>query len=960
MFHPRRLLLVAASSLALTGLSTLPAVAVAQAQAESAQSPAGAPAPVPVWAHETSDIPADPAVRFGQLPNGMRYALMKNATPPGQAALRLRIGAGSLMESDQQLGLAHFMEHMAFNDTTNLPKNELLRTLERLGLAFGADNNAYTSFDETVYVLQLPRTNDETVDTALNIMREQVSEALMDGDSIDQERGVVEGEQRTRNTPSYRNLVAQLQLLAPEMLLPKRLPIGDLSIIRTAPRDRFVEFYHAYYRPERATLIAVGDFDVDRMEAKIKAQFASWQGKGENGPNPDLGTLSQREPATHILVEPGVQSTIQLVWVREPDLSPDTQAARIRGAKRSLALAILNRRLGEIARADNPPFLGAGASGSSLYRSLDSGSLSAAFNPGGLKRALEAVEQEQRRMFLYGVTQAEIDREITVSRTNLDYAVKAANTRDTTALVSGLLSSVGSDSVFTTPEYRQTLFESYAPDLTVEAINSAFKEVFEGQGPLILVTTPTAIEGGEAGVTQALLDSQAVEVKANDAREALTWSYTDFGPVGTVASTTAFAPMDATVVNFANGVRLIVKPTDFKKEEIYVSLRTGTGTLGVAADRFDPLSMGPSLYTSSGLGRYTADELSRVLAGRVYSVSLGVDDDHYRFSGSTRLADLDLQMQVMAGFMTDPGMRPAPLAQLKAYYPQYLAQAVTSPSGAFNLKAAEDMANGDARNKVPSLEDVLAVDNDQLKQALIQALSTGPIEIVMVGDVTVEAATSAVAKTFGAMPPRPERAATLPGSDQRQFPAPTPEPKVYTHEGQEDQGMATIMWPTTDQIKDRTTARRLSLLRALIQLRATEEIREKRGIAYSPSVFASSSSLFKDYGSFGLSAEIKPENFDDFFEAVDAIVTDITSAPPSADEVERARAPMIESHKRSLDGNSYWLGNLEGVVDDPEELAERQSYLSELSSITPEQLQDVAKTYLRPETAWKAIVKKGD
>lgn len=290
MRSPRHLLLLAASSLALMGGAALPAVALAPPPTAAAQDAQ----PSQPWAQAASDIPADTAVRFGTLPNGMRYAIMKNATPPGQASLRLRIAAGSLMENEDQLGLAHFMEHMAFNGTTNVPENDLLRILERLGLAFGADTNAFTSFDQTAYTLELPRTNDETVDTSLRIMREQVSEALMKAEAIDEERGVIEGEERLRNTPGLRSTKAQLALLAPGQRLSNRLPIGDLSIIRSAPRERFVEFYNAYYRPERATMIAVGDFDVDQMEAKIKATFSDWKPKAADGPNPDLGNVAPR------------------------------------------------------------------------------------------------------------------------------------------------------------------------------------------------------------------------------------------------------------------------------------------------------------------------------------------------------------------------------------------------------------------------------------------------------------------------------------------------------------------------------------------------------------------------------------------------------------------------------------------------------------------------------------------
>ncbi|MFP5296168.1 MAG: M16 family metallopeptidase, partial [Alphaproteobacteria bacterium] len=340
MRSPRLLLLAAASFSVLT--------VATPALAQQAQ-------PSDPWAQASSDIPADSNVRFGVLPNGMQYAILRNATPPGQASFRLRIDAGSLMENEDQLGLAHFMEHMAFNGTTNVPENDLLRILERLGLAFGADTNAFTSFDQTVYMLELPRTNDETVDTSLHIMREQVSEALMAADAVDAERGVIEGEERLRNTPGLRSIKAQLGLLAPGQRISQRLPIGDLTIIRTAPRERFVEFYDAYYRPSRATFVAVGDFDVDVMEDKIRRAFESWEPRAADGPEPDLGAVAPREPETRILVEPGIQSSIQLNWIRTPERDPDTVAERREDLIRGLGVAVLNRRLGEIARTDNPP-----------------------------------------------------------------------------------------------------------------------------------------------------------------------------------------------------------------------------------------------------------------------------------------------------------------------------------------------------------------------------------------------------------------------------------------------------------------------------------------------------------------------------------------------------------------------------------------------------------------------------
>ncbi|MEC8455753.1 MAG: pitrilysin family protein, partial [Pseudomonadota bacterium] len=333
MRSARRLLLLAASGLALSaGAFSVPALALAASPA--AVQVEGQVAPSDPWAQSASDVPADPAVRYGLLPNGMRYALMHNATPPGQASFRLRIDAGSLMERDDQKGLAHFMEHMAFNGTKDIPENEMLRILERLGLAFGADTNAFTSFDQTAYMLELPNTQDETVDTSLRVMRQMMGDALMASDSIDAERGVIEGEERSRNSPQMRVLKTQLALLAPGQRLSQRLPIGDLEVIRTAPRERFVDFYEAYYRPSRATFIAVGDFDLDAMEAKVRGAFADWTPKAADGAEPDLGQVQPRQPQTSIIVEPGVQSSIQINWIKAPDLDPDSFNERAEDIRR--------------------------------------------------------------------------------------------------------------------------------------------------------------------------------------------------------------------------------------------------------------------------------------------------------------------------------------------------------------------------------------------------------------------------------------------------------------------------------------------------------------------------------------------------------------------------------------------------------------------------------------------------
>ena len=952
----RRLLLLAAVSttalsaalpaLAQASLTAAPAAATAQSQAR----------PVDPWAHEASDLKPDSNVRFGILPNGMRYALLKNATPPNQASFRLRIDAGSLMENENQLGLAHFMEHMAFNGTTNIPENELLRILERLGLAFGADTNAFTSFDQTAYILELPRTNDETVDASLRIMREQVSEALMEADDIDAERGVIEGEERTRNTPGLRSTKAQLALLAQGQRLASRLPIGDLNVIRNAPRERFVEFYEGYYRPERATFIAVGDFDVDAMERKVRDAFQSWRGKGQPAPEPDLGKVAPRQPETRILVEPGIQSSIQINWVREPDLDKDTAAERRDDLVKSLGAAVLNRRLGEIARGDNPPFISASGGDSTLFKSLDIGSVSASFNPGGWKRALETIEQEQRRLVQYGVTDAELQREITDRRTALENAVAAAATRTTPGLAGALLSAVNDDRVFTHPQTNLELFNANVANLTASEVNARMKSVFEGQGPVVLLITPVEIAEGEASVTAALEASRRTPVAAPAAEQAMQWPYESFGQPGQVRDRQELAEVGATVVRFANGVSLTVKPTTFRDEQILVSVRTGNGELGLPAGRISPAAMAPNVFTAGGLGKLTADQMNKALTGRIYSAGLSLEGDAWRLSGATRPADLQLQMQILAAYLTDPGLRPQPFAQLKNFYPQLLTQMGSTPAGAYQRDGSALLASGDAREALPKAEEIAAWTIDDIKAGVTQGLGAGPISIVMVGDVTVEDAIKTVASTFGALPARGQAPVALPGSDVRRFPAPAEAPVRLTHTGPAEQAMALVAWPTTDQVGDRTEARTANILSEVLSLRVLEEIREKQALTYSPNTGASSSDVFDDYGLISVSAQLTPQNRQKFYDAVDQIVAGLRDAPPSQDELDRARRPVIERLRQSQAGNDYWLGQLEDVAADPAQVQQTLTHISDIEALTPADIQRAAQRYLVGSRAFRIEV----
>lgn len=963
-----RLLVVTASSAALltacAGLPGIPGLAPAVIETPAAPVPveAAEPASAPAtqtsvgnaWAQATSNIPADPAVRFGQLPNGMRYALMKNATPPGQASLRLRIDAGSLHERDDQQGLAHFIEHMGFNGTTGIPEGDLLPILERLGLAFGPDTNASTSFDQTVYKLDLPRTNDETVDTALMILREMVGEATLAADAIDRERGIVMSEERTRDGPGLRAIMARYGFLMKDQRVPTRFPIGKVDILANAPQTALADFYRDFYRPERATLAIVGDFDVDAMEAKIRSEFSDWSNPAPDGANPDLGEVRPRSPEARIHVEPGAQTSLQVAWVSPPDLRPDRLETRVEDMIEALGLAVFNRRLQSLSRGENPPFIAAGASRSTELRSIDNASLYATVQSGQWERALKALEQEQRKIVQFGVSEAELRREITELRASYETYVAGAATRRTPGLAEAIINTVNEDDVFTAPETSLAIFNQVAELVTAEMVSETLKSTFEGQGPLIFLTTPTPIEAGGEGILNALAQSQAEPVQPNTVVDAQPWPYTDFGAPATVTSREEIADLEATKIVLSNGVRLTVKPTSFRNDQILVSVRTGQGLLQLPSDRTTPMWALGSAFSEGGLGRLTREQLEETLAANVYGVGIGPDEDAYGLSGATRPDDFALQMQVLAAYFTDAAWRPEPFERLRGLYLQALPQLEATPGGVFQRDSGRLLHGGDARWGFPSEAELRAASLDELKAITTAGLADGPIEITIVGDIDVDTAIAGVVSTFGALPARGDFAA--PASPTVRFPAPTPEPVRLTHAGRADQALGYAAWPTSAAADDMHEARLLRLLADVLRLRLTEELREGQAVTYSPSVGAVSSWTFPGYGYLSASIEAPPEKLDGFFADLDRIVASLRDTPIDADELERARRPRVEALVRSRASNEFWLAELQDLHRDDDRLEAIRSALADMEAATPADLQRVAKAYLLDAKAWRLTV----
>ncbi len=912
--------------------------------------------PAGTWAHEASDLKPDPALRFGKLPNGMRYVIMKNATPPEQASLRLRIGAGSLHEREDQRGIAHFLEHMAFNGSKNVPEGEMIKRLERHGLKFGPDTNAFTSFDQTVYMLDLPRTDAATLREGLFLMRETAGNLLLAEDAINRERGVILSEERARDTPGLRVALKRYDFLLKDQLVPQRFPIGQREIIANAQRQAFVDFYQAWYRPERATIVAIGDFDPATVESEITRLFSDWRSASPTAAEPVLGDVAPRRSETRLVVEPGSPASVSVAWTNPPDRDLDTAAKRKANLVRQLGFAVLNRRLERVVRSAERPFLGAAA-----YRYTDTDSaditlVSVTAEPGKLAPALVAAEQEQRRAAKFGVTQAEIEREITEMRAALTAQATGAATRRTPALASGVIDAVNDREVPMSPVDELALFEASVKGVDAAQVSAELSRQFEGQGPLVFATSPEPVEGGEAALAQAFTTSRATEVKPATAVAQRPWPYTDFGAPGQVAERREVTDLGATFVRFANGVRLTVKPTKFRNDQILVAARVGGGRLDQPKDAVNQDWMLGSVFPEGGLKQLTAEELDQSLAGRVAGSNFSVGDEAYALSGATRPEDFAVQMQLLAAYVKEPGWRTEPWERIKAYASTVHNQLESTPGGVFQRDGDALLHGGDQRWAWPTREQIAQARFEDLRSLVEPSLQNGPIEVVVVGDVTVEEAIRQTSLTFGALPARP--APTPSPADRRavRFPDPTPEPVVRTHKGRADQAFGFVAWPFGDFPSDPRRARTVRLLEQILQLRMTDELREGQALTYSPQTDYEAAWAWPGYGYVGVAVEAPPEKLADFDAAVSKIVADLQAKPVSADELERARAPRIEQLEKAQTTNEYWLSVLAQGQTDPRRLDAVRSSISGLERVTASDIQAVARTYLKPERAFRMRV----
>jgi zinc protease len=911
-------------------------------------------APEPVWAFEDSDLPLDPAYRFGRLDNGMRYVVRHNATPAGQGMVWLWVGGGSLHEDDAERGYAHFVEHMAFNGSANVPEGEMVRLLEREGLAFGADTNASTGFEETIYKLNLPRNDPALLDTALMLMRETASELSFDPQAVEREKGVVLSERRVGDTYALRNTIDNLQFLFPEARFPKRLPIGTAEALQAASPGKLRAVWQRIYRPDNVVLIVVGEFDPATVEAKIRARFADWQGPPAP-PQPDPGPFDfARGGETDIHLDPALSERVTVSAIAPRQDEPDTIAHRRKNVLRQIGYGIVNRRLQRLTRADDPPFRSAGLGDSDVFEVAHATNLVIDAGEGEWRRALAAAQAEYRKALAFGFSEAEVAEQVANIRTAQENAAAAADTRPNATFVNAALLLLKEGQVPTMPQSGLERFETFAPQITPEAVLAALgEELVPLDDPLIRFQGRSAPEGGAEALRAAWLEGMTASLADLEDIALGEFAYSDFGPPGTVVSDSVEPLFGIRTLRFANGLMLNLKPTDLEDDRIRLELNLDGGQL--LNTREDPLATAmTTTLPAGGLGQHSADELQTILAGRSVSVSIAAGTETFRLAATTTPRDFELQLQFLAAALTDPGYRPQGEAQYRRNIENFFARLTATPNDALANALGAIVSDGDPRFTLQPKEAYLGLSFARLREAIGDRLEHGAIELALVGDFEPERAIGLVAATLGAIPPREAEFRDYAANRERGFTADR-SLRLIRHDGAADQALVRMTWPTADD-SDFDEVLRLELLERVMRLELTDSLREELGQTYSPGVAATQSRTWPGYGTFTIAAAVDAAHVDEAQAAMRAAVAKLTAAPVPADTLLRARQPLLEAYDNALKTNAGWMTLADDAQRDPARLARFAAGPAKLAALTAEDVLATARRYLDPAAALEVHV----
>lgn len=901
-------------------------------------------------------LPVDPAVVTGALPNGLRYYVRQNAKPEQRAALWLVVGAGAVDEDDDQDGLAHLIEHMAFNGTENFPRQELVSYLESIGMQFGPEINAYTNQNETVYMLQVPTDQPGLLDKGLRILEDWAHRISFEDAEVDKERGVVIEEWRLGRGADERMSDAQMPVLYRGSKYAERNVIGDPEILRHASYETIRRFYRDWYRPDLMAVVAVGDFDAAAVEQAIRERFGAIPARAEPRPLSQPGVPDHAETLFAIATDAeasgsGVSLVVKhAVW---PEATVGDYRDGLRGA---LANAMLRSRLGELSRQADPPFSGAFAMDRRMARTKGMFMLRASVKEDGIARGLEAVLVELERAHRHGFTEGELARAkaefLRQAEQGAAEAAKTESQRHARSLMGHFLRG----SPYVDATQRLELARDLLPGITVDEVEARLRDMAGGGSRVVTVEAPR--KEGLAVPTEAELAAVMEAVAKRDIPP-----YVDAvvdaplvprapAPAAIVARATDEA-LGTTTWTLANGVRVVLKPTDFKNDEILMWATSPGGTSTLADDAVHAkVSAAANIVAGSGAGAFDQTALQKKLAGKLARVMPYVSSYEEGLRGSASPQDLETMLQVTWLLATSPREDETAFRSTIERQRAFLQNRAADPEAAFRDSVTVVLTGHHPRRQPPRVEDLGKLD---LAASLAfyrdRFADCGDFTVFLVGAIDPVAAEPLVRTWLGNLPSSGRRESWR---DEGVAPPRGVQERVL-HRGSEPKGMVEMVfmarrdWSWPAEVA-------MDALVDVLRIRLRETIREDMSGTYGVRVGGGLSSIPYGYHQLSIGWGCDPGRVDELTAAVWAQLRDMAANGPDDATLEKVRATWRRDDETNLKRNEHWLGELvrhQRVGTDPHLILQGGALAD---GLTAEVVKEAARAVIDPDNVVKVVL----
>ena len=923
--------------------SILPIIALSLSVPVLATQEPTEPAALEQAATQLTELQEDPEITKGELPNGVKYIIRPTAEPQGRASIRLHVNVGSLDEQEHEKGISHLIEHLVFNGSRNFKRGELIPTMQRLGLGFGGDANAYTSLLETVYMLDLPNLNDETVNFAFTIMRDFADGATLEDSAIEHERGIVKSELYARDSASYRAMLATLRHAAPGSRLPDYLPIGTEEVIMGAPCEVFRNYYKTHYVARNMTVVVTGDFQTETARAWIEKHFSSMED------TPAAARISPGAPdnmgPAELVVENPENALMSIgIMVTHPwQQKEDTAARRAEEMPLDLACAMLNRRLARMARGADCSFQAAGINKESLYSTVDMFGLNATASPEKWQTAMTDTLLELRRACEYGFTTAELNEIVATVRAAYDRSINSWASVDAAQMAGNFIDAISNNLKMTTPAEDKKQFEAglmrilQNPDLCRQAL----KQEFDSSRARLMLSGAKV-----AGITEAdlrnLYDSVMQQpVTPPAAEEVPAFAYENIGTPGSIEQQAVIEDQGITTLTLSNGIRVNLKPVDFSQGSISINAYIDGGSLRLTHQP-GLSTMASQVMSMGGLEAHDLNEMEKILAGRSVGMSFGIGSDRFHFGGSTTEADFEMECKLLVANILHPGFRDDGEQRLRRQLPAIYNRYETTPNGAFSLQAPKAIYGNDARFTTPERSEIEACTTEQVKAALTPWLQNGAMEVSIVGDFKVEDILPVIERTLGAMPARNREFTALTAEETAVTTARWGQRQFLSYTTDLDKTIVSQIRPCGDGM-DQQRNRRLAVLTSIARQKLFDGIRAQLGETYSPSVRLATNAALSNAATITTTSAGVIGNRVKVNTAMDAILLDLGQGKITQEDLDCALRPFITSSQKQLRTTAYWNSALARLQSDARQLPLIRNLMEDIQSITLEEIQELAK-----------------